>query len=197
MEPAAAIECIKAFKPKVVYPYHYDQDWVTRVNRGEPRGTATTRGLQELKDALTPAGIEVRLAEWYPASPGATAEIDAAWADYVRRINAADFDGALRYYADDPRFSWVEDGKVRYTTRAQVAQAFAQLKQMGTAKFEYGPLTITPGSSDAATLSTSYKTTIGSAGKEFSFGGTMTIDLVRTNDGWQFLTGNTTTSRQR
>ena len=39
MEPAAAIECIKAFKPKVVYPYHYDQDWVTRVNRGEPRGS--------------------------------------------------------------------------------------------------------------------------------------------------------------
>jgi arylsulfatase A-like enzyme/L-ascorbate metabolism protein UlaG (beta-lactamase superfamily) len=69
MEPAAAIECIKAFKPKVVYPYHYDQDWVTRVNRNEPRGTATTRGLQEMKDALTAAGIEVRVAEWYPAKP--------------------------------------------------------------------------------------------------------------------------------
>jgi arylsulfatase A-like enzyme/L-ascorbate metabolism protein UlaG (beta-lactamase superfamily) len=69
MEPAAAIECIKAFKPKVVYPYHYDQDWVTRVNRNEPRGTATTRGLQEMKDALTAAGIEVRLADWYPAAP--------------------------------------------------------------------------------------------------------------------------------
>ena len=69
MEPAAAIECIKAFKPKVVYPYHYDQDWVTRVNRNEPRGTATTRGLQELKDALTAAGIDVRLADWYPPKP--------------------------------------------------------------------------------------------------------------------------------
>ena len=68
MEPAAAIDCIKAFKPKVVYPYHYDQDWVTRVNLNEPRGTATTRGLQDLKDALTAAGIEVRVGEWYPAS---------------------------------------------------------------------------------------------------------------------------------
>jgi arylsulfatase A-like enzyme/L-ascorbate metabolism protein UlaG (beta-lactamase superfamily) len=66
MEPAAAIDCIKAFNPKVVYPYHYDQEWVTRVNRSEPRGTATTRGLQELKDALERAGIEVRLAAWYP-----------------------------------------------------------------------------------------------------------------------------------
>jgi L-ascorbate metabolism protein UlaG (beta-lactamase superfamily) len=66
MEPSAAIECIKAIKPKVVYPYHYDQDWVTRVNRGQARGTATTRGLQEMKTALEAAGIEVRLADWYP-----------------------------------------------------------------------------------------------------------------------------------
>jgi L-ascorbate metabolism protein UlaG (beta-lactamase superfamily) len=71
MEAPAAVECIKAFKPNVVYPYHYDQDWVTRVNRGEPRGTPTTRGLHELKDALQAAGIEVRFAEWYPAQrPG-------------------------------------------------------------------------------------------------------------------------------
>ena len=66
MEPAAAIDCVKAFKPKVVYPFHYDQDWMTRLNRGEPRTAATTRGLQEMKDALQAAGIEVRLAEWYP-----------------------------------------------------------------------------------------------------------------------------------
>jgi arylsulfatase A-like enzyme len=69
MEPAAAIECIKAFKPKVVYPYHYDQDWVTRVNRNEPRGMPTTRGLQQMKDALDAVGIEVRFADWYPSAP--------------------------------------------------------------------------------------------------------------------------------
>jgi arylsulfatase A-like enzyme len=66
MEPAAAIACITAFKPKVVYPYHYDQDWVTRVNRGQPRGEGATRGLREMQDALKAAGIEVRLADWYP-----------------------------------------------------------------------------------------------------------------------------------
>jgi L-ascorbate metabolism protein UlaG (beta-lactamase superfamily) len=68
MEPAMAIECIKAFKPKVVYPYHYDQDWVTRAGRGGPRPEPTTRGLQELKTALSAAGIEVRVADWYPRS---------------------------------------------------------------------------------------------------------------------------------
>jgi L-ascorbate metabolism protein UlaG (beta-lactamase superfamily) len=66
MEPAAAVECIRAFRPRVVYPYHYDQDWVTRAGRGEPRGPATTRGLDTLETALAADGIEVRLAEWYP-----------------------------------------------------------------------------------------------------------------------------------
>jgi L-ascorbate metabolism protein UlaG (beta-lactamase superfamily) len=66
MEPAAAIECLTTFKPKVVYPYHYDQDWVTRVGRGAARSEPTTRGLQELEDALGRVGIEVRRAEWYP-----------------------------------------------------------------------------------------------------------------------------------
>jgi len=66
MEPDAAIECIRAIKPKVVYPYHYDQDWVTRVGRGEPRPAPTTKGLRELETALEPDNIGVRLAEWYP-----------------------------------------------------------------------------------------------------------------------------------
>lgn len=66
MEPAAAIECITALAPKVVYPYHYDQEWVRPVLAGGPRPTPTTRGLQELKTALERHNIDVRLADWYP-----------------------------------------------------------------------------------------------------------------------------------
>lgn len=65
MEPDAAIECITAIKPKVVYPYHYDQVWVRPVPAGATRPQPTTRGLQELVKALTPLQIEVRLANWY------------------------------------------------------------------------------------------------------------------------------------
>ena len=66
MEPAAAIDCITAIAPKVVYPYHYDQEWVRPVPAGGVRPIPTTRGLQELKTALTAKKIDVRLAEWYP-----------------------------------------------------------------------------------------------------------------------------------
>ncbi len=66
MEPDAAIACLSVMKPKVVYPYHYDQEWVRPVPAGGKRPPPTTRGLQELRAALTSKNIEVRLANWYP-----------------------------------------------------------------------------------------------------------------------------------
>ncbi len=48
MTPAEAAECIKTFKPKVVYPYHY---------RGQ--------NLDELASALKGSGIDVRIRDWY------------------------------------------------------------------------------------------------------------------------------------
>ena len=52
MTPGEAAECVKAFSPKVVYPYHY---------RGSDLG--------EFSAALESASaIEVRIREWYPGS---------------------------------------------------------------------------------------------------------------------------------
>jgi len=52
MTPSEAAECVKAFQPKVVYPYHY---------RGSDLG--------EFSAALEDdSEIEVRIREWYPGS---------------------------------------------------------------------------------------------------------------------------------
>ncbi len=53
--PSAVADCVKIFKPKVVYPYHYRSG--TRGGNVEP-----------FRDALKGEPIEVRLAEWYPAA---------------------------------------------------------------------------------------------------------------------------------
>jgi L-ascorbate metabolism protein UlaG (beta-lactamase superfamily) len=52
MPPGEAAECVKAFKPRVVYPYHY---------RGQ--------NPEEFKAALAGEKIEVRLPNWYPGKP--------------------------------------------------------------------------------------------------------------------------------
>jgi L-ascorbate metabolism protein UlaG (beta-lactamase superfamily) len=49
MPPGEAAECVNAFKPKVVYPYHYRQS-----------------NLDEFTHAITPgSGVEVRRRDWY------------------------------------------------------------------------------------------------------------------------------------
>jgi L-ascorbate metabolism protein UlaG (beta-lactamase superfamily) len=63
MEPDAAIECLRVIRPKVVYPYHYDQAWTSA--RVEALPVPTIKGLQELKTALQNDAIDVRLARWY------------------------------------------------------------------------------------------------------------------------------------
>jgi L-ascorbate metabolism protein UlaG (beta-lactamase superfamily) len=48
MTPSEAAECVKAFKPRIVYPYHY---------RGQ--------NLDEFAAALKGTGVEVRIRDWY------------------------------------------------------------------------------------------------------------------------------------
>ena len=49
MPPEEAAEAVKAFKPKVVYPYHY---------QGSDLGV--------FEAALKGSGVEVRIRDWYP-----------------------------------------------------------------------------------------------------------------------------------
>jgi L-ascorbate metabolism protein UlaG (beta-lactamase superfamily) len=51
MPPSEAAECVAAFAPKVVYPYHY-------------RGSK----VEEFTAALAGKGVEVRALNWYPAA---------------------------------------------------------------------------------------------------------------------------------
>jgi L-ascorbate metabolism protein UlaG (beta-lactamase superfamily) len=48
MPPAEAAECIAAFKPRILYPYHYRDS-----------------NLDELTSALASTNIEVRRRAWY------------------------------------------------------------------------------------------------------------------------------------
>jgi L-ascorbate metabolism protein UlaG (beta-lactamase superfamily) len=48
MPPNEAADCVKAFKPKMVYPYHY-----------------MGSDLKAFEDALKGSGVEVRVRDWY------------------------------------------------------------------------------------------------------------------------------------
>ena len=71
MSPADAAACTKIIQPKVVYVYHYDQDFATRATnpnatlRGLPGGITIAQSLQMFQDAMKGTATEVRLAKWY------------------------------------------------------------------------------------------------------------------------------------
>lgn len=54
MPPTEADAAVKAFHPRVVYPYHYRN------------GDGTLADVQQFKADLAGTGIEVRLRDWYP-----------------------------------------------------------------------------------------------------------------------------------
>jgi len=73
MRPIPVAECVKTFRPKVVYLNHYDNPhsrWLTDPGGNpppNPQHTAAT--LVEFAAALEGTGIEFRNAAWYPPYP--------------------------------------------------------------------------------------------------------------------------------
>ena len=70
MTPAAAADCVKKLKPKVVYLQHYDNGAAAAVTNTKATGewltTATVAdSLQAFRTALAGSGVEVRLPDWY------------------------------------------------------------------------------------------------------------------------------------
>ena len=63
MLPSAAAECVKAINPKVVYVYHYDQNYAA----GRPSDPGVAASVAAFRDALKGTGIEFRDGDWYPA----------------------------------------------------------------------------------------------------------------------------------
>jgi L-ascorbate metabolism protein UlaG (beta-lactamase superfamily) len=72
MMPAAVAECVRTFKPAVVYLYHYDQDFASRATnpgarpQGLPGGITVAQSLQAFRDAMKGASTEIRSGQWYP-----------------------------------------------------------------------------------------------------------------------------------
>ena len=58
--------------------------------------------------------------------------------EYETLLNSGNYEDLRRFYADDPRFSFFEDGQVKYSSVEEVASALKQLAQFGPGRFEYG-----------------------------------------------------------
>jgi ketosteroid isomerase-like protein len=117
---------------------------------------------------------------------------------YADRLNAADRDSLIRFYADDPHFSWAADGQV---TTHSVAQVRAQLDALAGFKrwhVEYQNAAIVPLAPGLASLATEYRMSLGdSTGKAIAFGGALTMLWINTPAGWKILGGHSSSPPRR
>jgi ketosteroid isomerase-like protein len=136
-----------------------------------------------------------------PATTAFTAADAAAVADSVTQaleafrlaFSARDFDSALTYYADDPRFRWIEEGEVRYTSKAQLAKVLrefaAPLRSIELSFYDPVVTAVAPG---VATITTRFAQKItDSTGATQGFAGAMSMTMIHADSGWRFLVGHT------
>jgi L-ascorbate metabolism protein UlaG (beta-lactamase superfamily) len=73
MRPIPVAECVKTFRPTIVYLYHYDQGyaaWLSDPQGDQPGGTQNTAAtIQAFQGAIEDETIQFRGGAWYPPLP--------------------------------------------------------------------------------------------------------------------------------
>jgi ketosteroid isomerase-like protein len=140
---------------------------------------------------VAPAGLTAEHARAIVDSVGAT------FVDFVARFNARDVDSVARFYSDQPDFHWIEDGELRYRSRAEIRDALAQLAPFRDVRFSADPpriVALAPGA--AALVVTFDQALVDSSGGGTGIVGAMSIAAVHGPAGWKWRSGHTSVRRE-
>ena len=70
MRPVPVAECVKTFRPELLYLIHYDNAtarWFENPEQPRPDNAADIAAtIQTLRDALADEPVELRAGDWYP-----------------------------------------------------------------------------------------------------------------------------------
>ena len=102
------------------------------------------------------------------------------------------WDDLTAVYADDPAFTWVEQGRMPYPDHAAIAAGVAQARDARMAlRTSVRDIVATPLGADAAAVRANVSIVFGDpAHGGFAFDGILTGVAVRRGERWQFLQGH-------
>lgn len=154
-------------------------------------GVWIAAGLLAMSSCRVAAPREAMLTEVH-----ATAIIDSVTAtleQFRTAFSASDIDAVMRFYADDPRFRWVEGGELRYTSKGALATAFRALRPLlRSIELSYFDPVVTPLAPGVAAVATRFVQKVtDTAGVTRGFAGAMSMTLIHADSGWRFLLGHT------
>jgi ketosteroid isomerase-like protein len=114
---------------------------------------------------------------------------------YGRAFNDRDTVTIRGMYVDDERFSWYEDGRLRYRNADDILRAIRNLGDMDI-RTQWLDRKVVPLSPTLASLRLGFVTRINlSNGTEMEFRGVQTMVVERTSGGWRIVNGHTSTVR--
>jgi hypothetical protein len=132
-----------------------------------------------------------------PAAADPRPSVEAFLQGYLGALERRE-EAALRSaYVADGRFSWLEDGKLRYRSADEVVAALKGFAPGARVRTELAGLTVVPLGPQGAYAWANFRTTVGTPPSGFAFGGAITFVLERRGDTWAIVGGHTSSEGRR
>ena len=132
-----------------------------------------------------------------PAAGDLSAEVEAFLASYMDAIGARDAETLRSQVADSTRFTWAEDGAVRYRSVDAILEGLATFPPEVPINTDLSDLHVAQVGTDGAYATASFVTRIGEGPESFTFGGVITFVLERHDETWRIVGGHVSSPRQR
>jgi ketosteroid isomerase-like protein len=128
-----------------------------------------------------------------PPDQAAMGDARDVFSAYVSAFNAQQWNRVVALYSDQAGFQWIENGRVVYTSKRDVADAYAWLRaHVRRASYLPSDTNVTGLTGDTAQISTRFVTRVETTdGREFAYSGDMRMDLRREGGAWKIAGGET------
>lgn len=124
--------------------------------------------------------------------------VQALLTQFTERMNSGDLEGAGKLYSDDSSFFWIENGSYRYRKAADIRASLLTLKNVPQIKMSLYETDIDVLSPTMASVRTEFSQgLLTDGGKGDTYGGYMTMLVVREADGWKMRNGHTSSRKPR
>lgn len=166
------------------------------------RHTAALIGLGAALTACAPtkpAAIATDSAHLTAVSRAAVRDsVKALLAEFTENMNKSDMDGVAKLYSNDSTFFWIEGAGVRYQSTKDVRDALQSLKNVPEIELKFYETRIDVLAPTIANVRTEFSQTfLTGTGKGDTYGGYMTMTVVREADGWHLRNGHTSSRKPR
>ncbi len=139
------------------------------------------------------AAIAVAGCSSMPPNQAAMGDARDVFSAYVDAFNSQHWNRVVALYSDQSGFQWVENGRVVYHSKQDVATAYEWLREhVRHASYLPSDTNVTGLSGDTAQISTRVVARVETTdGREFAYSGVMRMDLRREGGVWKIAGGET------